>query len=462
VILGGDRERTLGAALAIGRAIGPSRIVDDPDMLARFARDESEEPAHVPAAAVIPHTASEAAACLRIAAERGVPVTPRAGGTGKSGGAVPVMGGIVLACDHMARIKEIHEGDLVAVVEPGVVLARLHEAVEDMGLFYPPDPASLDSCCMGGNVAENAGGPRAFKYGVTSHYVLRLEVATTSGAILRVGHRPVKGVAGYNLAEMLVGSEGTLGFFTEITLRLIPRPDRVSTAMALYADVSRAGQGIGAVLAAGLVPRVLEIMDRESVDTVREAGAPLPRGAGALVLAEFDGSERAVEADLEKAAEALDRAGATDVLAATGAAERGRLWKARRDLSEALRRRRAHKTADDIAVPRSRLVEALERIEMIASRHGLVGATYGHAGDGNLHVNFLWDDPDLAAAAARARAETLQLAIDLDGTISGEHGIGSVSREFLEKEIGRDVMELCRGLKRLLDPSGILNPGKIF
>jgi glycolate oxidase len=456
------RDAALRAALEIGRALGDSRVITDPELLERFGADESEEPPRTPDAVVLPRDAAEAARCLSIASACGACVTPRAGGTGKTGGAVPVQGGLVLACEKMNRIKEIHAGDLVAVVEPGVVLADLHAAVEEQGLFYPPDPASLDSCCLGGNVAENAGGPRAFKYGVTSHYVLRLEVALASGAVLRCGHRPVKGVAGYDLTGLLTGSEGTLGLFTEITLRLIPRPRQVSTALALYPALADAGRGIQAVLAAGLVPRVLEIMDRECVDTVRDGGVPLPDGIGALVLTELDGSEQAVEADLERAGDALTRAGAQEVLVASGSVERDRLWRARRELSEALRARKACKISDDVAVPRSGLVPVLERIEAIGRARGLVSATYGHAGDGNLHVTFLWDDPALAPAALAAREQVVRLALEVDGTVSGEHGIGSVNRGFLEMELDREAMALTRGLKRLLDPASILNPGKMF
>jgi glycolate oxidase len=456
------RDRTLRAALAIGRALGESRVLTDPDVLERFASDESEEPPVVPDAAVIPESAAEVATCLGIASEHSAPVTPRAGGTGKSGGAVPVQGGIVLSCERLNRIVEIDTADLVAVVEPGVVLADLHAAAQEQGLFYPPDPASLDSCCLGGNVAENAGGPRAFKYGVTSHYVLGLDVVTAQGQVLKCGHRPVKGVSGYDLPAMFVGSEGTLGFFTRIMLRLIPAPGHVATALALFDGPARAGSGIGAVLAAGLIPRVLEIMDRECVDTVRDAGAPLPAGTGAVVLVELDGSPAGVEADLERAGEALTTAGASEVLVATGALERERLWKARRDLSEALGRRRAHKISDDIAVPRGRLVDVLERIGEIARAHGLVDATFGHAGDGNLHVSFLWDDPGLAGRAGRARDELMRLALEAGGTVSGEHGIGSVNRRYLAMELDPEALELSRRLKRLLDPASILNPGKIF
>jgi glycolate oxidase len=456
------RDRALRAALAVGRAIGESRVITDEELLERFAGDESDQEPVQPHAAVIPASAEQAAAVMRIASEHSVPVTPRAGGTGKSGGAVPVQGGIVLSCEKLTTIKEIHEEDLVAVVEPGVVLGRLHEAVEERGLFYPPDPASLESCCLGGNVAENAGGPRAFKYGVTSHYVLRLEVVTAAGDMIRVGHRPVKGVAGYDLPALFVGSEGTLGLFTEITLRLLPGPPHVSTLLAPFPDLPAAGRGVGAILAAGLIPRVLEIMDARCVDTVRSEGAALPPGAAALILAELDGSEAGVEADLQVAGTALDGAGASEILVASGPVERERLWKARRDLSEALGRSHSHKISDDIAVPRSRLVETLERLESIAADHHLTGATFGHAGDGNLHVNFMWDDPGLDGEADAARAATMRLALEMDGTVSGEHGIGSVKRQFLADELGPGVLDLGRSFKRLLDPRGILNPGKLY
>ncbi len=454
------RERSLAAALKMGRALGESRVITDPQLLERYGRDESEEPARMPDAAILPQDAVEAATALRIASSMGVPITPRAGGTGKSGGAVPVHGGLVMACERMSAIKEIDPVDLVAVVEPGVVLAHLHDAVQGLGLFYPPDPASLESCCIGGNVAENAGGPRAFKYGVTSHYVLGMQVATAAGATLRLGHRPVKGVAGYDLARLFVGSEGTLAFVTEVTLRLLPLPEQVATAMALFEDVTAAGRGIEATLRARIVPRVLEIMDRTCVDTVRSAGAAVPLDVGAMVLLELDGLEQAVEAELERAANVLGEAGATEILLATGAVQRERLWKARRDLSESLGRAAANKISDDISVPRSRLVETLGVIEDIAARSGLRAATFGHAGDGNLHVNFLWDDPD--RDARQARDEVLRHALACGGTISGEHGIGSVKRWYLSLELGDDVMALSRAFKQVLDPAGILNPGKLF
>ncbi len=341
--------RSLRAVLEIGRVLGPSRVIDDPDALQRFSGDGSEAKPCLPAAAVIPCSASEVSTAIAIASRHGAAITPRAGGTGKSGGAVPCPGGLVMACDHLRSIKEIHEGDLVAVVEPGVVLADLHREVEARGLFYPPDPASLDSCCLGGNVAEDAGGPRAFKYGVTSRYLLRLEAVMPGGEVLAFGHRPVKGVAGYGIASLLAGSEGTLGFFTEITLRLIPRPTQVSTALALFDGAPAAGRGIGAVLAAGIVPRVMEIMDRECIETVRAAGAPLPSGIGALVIMEFDGSEAAVEHDLERGGAAMTAAGAREIYVAAGAVERERLWKARRELSDSLKKRWTYKIAADIA-----------------------------------------------------------------------------------------------------------------
>jgi glycolate oxidase len=457
--VGSGRQAALRAALRIGRTIGESRVLTDADVIERYGADESEQPPRVPDAVILPRDATEAARALAIAAERSVAVTPRAGGTGKSGGAVPVEGGLVMGCDRLDRIKEIDPVDLVAVVEPGVVLERLHDAVEELGLFYPPDPASLDACCLGGNVAENAGGPRAFKYGVTGHYVLGLQVVTGGGDAMRVGRRPVKGVAGYPLEQLFVGSEGTLGFFTEITLRLLPRPRAVRTLLATFDGSCAACGAVVALLGAGVWPRVLEFLDGECVRTVRDAGAPVP-AAGAMLLVELDGLERGVEEQMEHAGNTLDAAGAGEVLVAEGPRQTASLWRARRDLSEDLGRRATFKISDDISVPRSRLVSTLEGIDAAALRYGMTAATFGHAGDGNLHVNLLWNDPDLDPRPAHR--SVLDLAIAAGGTISGEHGIGSVKRGELSRELSGQALELSRGLKRLLDPAAVLNPGKVL
>lgn len=456
------RERALRAALKIGREIGDSRVLTDPEVIARYAQDESEAPAAMPDAVILPQSTDEACTVMRVTSEQNVPVTPRAGGTGKSGGAVPVSGGIVLSCERLHSIREIDPVDMVAVVEPGVVLARFHEAVEDQGLFYPPDPASLDSCCLGGNVAENAGGPRAFKYGVTSHYVLGLTMVLADGRPVRLGHRPVKSVAGYDLVRLLVGSEGTLGFFTDITLRLLPRPAEISTVVALFGDLEDAGRAITALLGTGLVPRVLEIMDAQCVDTIRHSGASIPADASAMVLVELDGPEQTVETQMQRCGDTLDAGGATEVLVASGPVQRDVLWRARRELSEALAKRATYKMSDDISIPRSRLVDTLSEIEAMGRRSGLTAATFGHAGDGNLHVNFLWDDPALAVKAIDVRRKVLDMAIRMGGSISGEHGIGSVKKDFLERELGADVMQLSRSLKQLFDPAGTMNPGKVL
>jgi glycolate oxidase len=457
-----DPRRARRAAEAIARRIGETRVVLDPDVLESYAGDESTVAPVAPAAVVRAKCAEDVRITLEVAADTGVPVTPRGAGTGKSGGAVPVCGGIVLATQGLARLLDVDRENLVAVAEPGLVTGRLHEAVEAEGLFYPPDPASLETCCLGGNVAENAGGPRAFKYGVTSHYVLGLEAVLPGGQVLQVGRRTVKGVAGYDVTSLLVGSEGTLAVFTRLVLRLVPRPPAVRTVMGLFADPVAAGAAVSRAVELGLVPRTLELLDGLSLDVLRLSGrAPIPQAAGAMLLVEVDGDEASIDRDVEGIAAACESRGAIDVLATRTAAEARVLWEARRELSTLLGRRRRHKLADDVVVPRREIAALLRRAEAIGARRGVEVACYGHAGDGNLHVNVLWDDGDPARAAA-ALEDVARAALDLGGTITGEHGVGAAKRHLLGLEQSEALISLQKHLKAVFDPRGILNPGKIF
>jgi glycolate oxidase len=399
---------------------------------------------------------------LAIAERCGVPVTPRAAGTGRTGGAVPVAGGIVLATNALGRVKDVDRRERLAVVEPGVVTGALHALCEKEGLFYPPDPNSLDMCMIGGNVAENAGGPRAFKYGVTREYVLGLDVCLMGGKALRVGRRTTKGVTGYDLTALFVGSEGTLGVFTEITLRLVPKPPEIATLLALFTDVHACAAAVGRALGTGVSPRCIELLDSRTLDAVRAQVSIDPR-AGAMLLCEVDGDAHGVETQAVRLGEALSSGeGVVDVVVAQDAAQRARLWAGRRALSPATRKMARHKISEDVVVPRFQVPELLRRVDGIGERNRTRHLTYGHAGDGNLHVNFLWDDDDDKPRVDASIAELMRATVELGGTLSGEHGIGLTKAEFLPLEQSEELIDLQKSVKRVFDPSGLLNPGKIF
>lgn len=443
--------------------IGPGH-----EKLDDYGRDESPLPEfYPPECAVLCESTEEVAAVLRICLERNVPVTPRGAGSGKVGGALPIQGGVVLSTERMQKIKEIDAGDLVAVVEPGVVTGRLQEAVEAQDLFYPPDPASLEYCSIGGNAATNAGGPRAFKYGVTREYILGLEIGLMGGEVLRCGRRTSKGVTGYDLVAGFVGTEGTFGVITELTVKLLPRPPAAATVLGVFADIPTAGAAISALLRGGLRPRVLELVDKASIDHVRsKARYRFPANAGAVVLIEVDGEDDAMAPMMEKIGAACDKLGALDVLGATEPAERRAVWEARRLISPALKDAYKIKVNEDVCVPRGRIVEMLARVDRVSAETGIATAVFGHAGDGNLHVNLLSnenpDDPAIQkkmwAAAERVFAHT----IELGGTLSGEHGIGLTKRDYMPMEQSEQLMEWQRRWKAMWDPSGLLNPGKVI
>jgi glycolate oxidase len=412
-------------------------------------------------AVVIAESAADVAATLAIADACDVPVTPRAGGTGRTGGAVPVGGGIVLATHALARVKDIDRENLVAVVEPGVITGELHAMLEREGLFYAPDPNSLDSCCIGGNLAENAGGPRAFKYGVTRDWVLGLEACLMGGRVVRTGRRTVKGVTGYDVTALLVGSEGTLAVFTEATLRLIRKPSSVATALALFADLRSAVGAVKAVVDSGVIPRCLEMLDSATLGAVRAAGVAVDVRAGAMLLIEVDGES--AESSLLRVGEVASACpGCIDVVVAQDGTQRDRLWAARRSLSRATRKLARHKLSEDVVVPRSRMVELLERTDGICAEGKVRHLAYGHAGDGNIHVNFLWDDDSERPAVDHAIERLMRAVVALGGTLTGEHGIGVSKAPYLRLEQSDELIMLQQDIKRAFDPKGLLNPGKIF
>jgi glycolate oxidase len=348
-------------------------------------------------------------------------------------------------------------------VEPGVITGEFQALVEKEGLFYPPDPSSQDQCTLGGNAAANAGGPRAFKYGVTRDYVLGAEACLVGGRSLRVGRRTRKGVAGYDVTSLLVGSEGTLAVFTELVLRLVPKPPDVGTMLALYKDVEAAAEAVSRVVAAGLVPRCLELLDEATLGAVRAAGVSVDARAGAMLLVEVDGDTEALGPQMERLGEACGQGeGSIDVLVAQDAARRAQLWAARRSMSLATRRLAKHKLSEDVVVPRTQIAELLSRTREACEREKVRHLAYGHAGDGNLHVNFLWDDDAEAPRVSRAIEALMRITVSLGGTISGEHGIGLAKLPYLPLEQSEDLLQLQRDLKRVFDPRGLLNPGKIF
>jgi glycolate oxidase len=442
-------------------------ILTDIDSLERYAHDASEAVAPMPPSAVVRvASTAEVSAVMEAAHAHRVPVTPRAAGTGRVGGAVPMAGGIVLALERMNSIRGIEAGDSLAVVEPGVVTGELHRAVESEGLFYPPDPNSWESCTLGGNIATNAGGPRAFGYGVTRDYVLGLEAVMADGSVMQVGRRTRKGVTGYDLVGLLVGSEGTLGVITEATVRLLPNPARVVTLVALVASEADIAPSLAALRARGIRPRCAELLDAHTLGLVRlKVGFAIPESARALLLIELDAAPDAsdrLDAELERAGNALVDAGALEVLVATQSHERERLWAARRELSWALRTLAKNKLSEDVVVPVTELGALLEFCTATAERTKIRMPAYGHAGDGNVHVNFLWDTEDERPRVEEAIEALFERVIALRGTLSGEHGIGVLKAPYLGLEQSDAVVALEKRIKDAWDPAGILNPGKIF
>ncbi len=401
---------------------------------------------------VLPGSAQEVAAIGRLCNERRIPLVPRGAGTGYSGGAVPTRGGIVLSLERLNRILEIDPRDLVAVVEPCVITGELQAAVEREGLFYPPDPASLGESSIGGNVAENAGGPRGFKYGTTKTYVLGLEAVLPTGEIIHTGGRTVKNVAGYDLTSLIVGSEGTLAIVTKAILRLLPKPPADATLRAAFADVASAALGVDELLRARVVPAAIELIDGACV-----------QASGALVLIELDGQAEGVEAEALRVERACLAAGATSVQRARTAAERDELWRVRRELSPMLKQIAPVKVNNDVVVPKGRIPELFAFLARLAREHEVGIPSFGHAGDGNIHVNIMVEDTEAARGRAKAAERRLfEEVVRLGGAITGEHGIGFVKAPFLSLQLSHDEIALMKRIKAAFDPNGILNPGKIF
>ena len=422
---------------------------------------------HPPDASVLPENAAQVAAIVRLCADARVPIVPRGAGTGYTGGAVPVRGGVVISLERMNRILEIDEDNLVAVVEPNVVTATLQAAVERVGLFYPPDPASLKQSVIGGNVAECAGGPRAFKYGTTKQYVLGLQAVLPTGEIVETGGKVVKNVVGYDLTHLLVGSEGTLAIITRIILRLIPKPPVQSTLRATFRTVSDAVQAVTNVIRARVVPAAVELIDGDSLEAVAsylKVRSLAPEGTGALLLLEVDGLAEAVTEEAVRVERACREAGATEVLRSADEASREELWRVRRELSYSLRTITPLKYNHDVVVPKGRIPQLFDLVDGLKREFGLRIPCFGHAGDGNIHVNIMVTpgNDDEIRRAHEAERRLFEGVVALEGSISGEHGIGFAKAKFLSIELSDDEIALMKRVKHSFDPHGILNPGKIF
>jgi len=419
----------------------------------------------IPDLVVFPANTREVAQIVKLANQERFPIFPRGAGTGLSGGSIPQSGGAALVLTRMNKIKEISVDDMLAVVEPGVITERLHQEVEKLGLFYPPDPGSLKTCTLGGNVAENAGGPRAFKYGVTKDYVLGLEVVTPQGDVMRTGGRTVKNVTGYDLTRLLTGSEGTLGIVTEIILKLLPKPKEVRTALVAFNKLEEAAVTITGMIINGVIPTTLEIMDHITIDCVeRQLCLGLPKDVEAILLIEVDGGKSQVEEDIKTIEKICRDNHCRDLQVASSPAEREKLWKARRAVSSAVVQLAPTKISEDATVPRSRIPEMLKRLREIAAKYQLHIPVFGHAGDGNLHPNIITDkkDKDEMARVEKAIEEIFRTALELRGTLSGEHGIGVMKKPYLYWELGEVGLNYLRAIKQAVDPHNILNPGKIF
>jgi glycolate oxidase len=444
--------------------VGNSYCSREKEDLICYAYDATAR-TYLPDAVIFPKDAKEIAAILQVANADRFFVIPRGSGTGMTGGSLPVAGGVVVVMGRLSRILGIDKDNLVAHVEPGVITGRFHRAVEKENLFYPPDPSSSDFSTLGGNLAECAGGPRAVKYGVTRDYVLGLEVVLPTGESIRTGVATAKGVVGYDLTRLIVGSEGTLGIITRITVRLLPLPEAVRTMIAVFDDMEVAAETVSEIIRRGIVPRTIEFMDNASIRCVeRYLNMDLPVNAGALLLIEVDGKINEVDVLIEQLKTVCVSQGVTDTSIARRKEDIEKLWKARKAISPALFQYGPDKINEDIVVPRSRIPDMVRKIAALKERTGLTMVSFGHAGDGNIHFNIMLDkkNRDDLRKAEEAIDALFEYTLELGGTISGEHGIGITKAPYIAREIGTLELKLMKKIKKVFDPNGILNPGKIF
>ncbi len=448
-------------------ALGGSAVFRDPDILLSYAADETSDLTGSPDILVRPSAAAEVSTVLRLCSSYRVPVTPRGAGTGVTGGSVPVCGGVVMSLERLNAVVEIDEDNMVAVVEPAVITGRLQQEALARGLMYPPDPASLESCSIGGNVAENAGGPRAVKYGTTKDYVLGLECVLPDGSIITTGGKTVKNATGYNLTGIIIGSEGTLAVITKIYLKLIPAPRTTLDILMPFASIDEAVQGVTALFRSGILPAVIEFMEQDALALVSrylESSMPFP-DAGAHLLVQLDGDSADVLFNqLSVMAEQVS-VNLEDIFVAQTSMQQQRLWKARRSIREAIEHESPVFLAEDCVVPRAEIPRFLREVKSFLSAQNLYSVMFGHAGDGNVHIDILKGDMDYGLwteLLPKLKKGIYRRAIDRGGDITGEHGIGCLRKSYLPMSIAPEAIELARRIKAAFDPLGILNPGKIL
>lgn len=445
--------------------LGRDNVYFEQEDLLLYGYDSTPGVHCMPDVAVFPRSTEGVRTAVRIAREHALPIVPRGSGTGLSGGSVPVQGGMVLCLSRMNRILEIDEANLTATVEAGVITLDLFNAVAEKGLFYPPDPGSQKISTIGGNVAENAGGLRGLKYGVTRDYVMGLTAVLGDGSILTTGGKSVKDVAGYAFKDLLVGGEGTLGIITEVTVKLIPKPQDKRTLLAYFNNMQTAGDAVSRIIAARIIPATLEIMDKATINCVEDyVHIGLPRQMAALLLIEVDGHPVVVAEEAQRVQDVLREVGAAEVHLAADETEAANLAAARRTALSALARVSPTTLLEDATVPRSRLAETFAEIEHLTEKYRLRVGTFGHAGDGNLHPTVLCDERD-HDEMERAHAfynELYEMVLSIGGTVSGEHGIGLAKMEYLRRQIGEGGVAVMKRVKQAFDPDGVLNPGKIF
>jgi len=453
----------------IKQIVGEKNFYSDKDSLDKYSHDHTEDLKFYPVIAVTPENSIQISKIVTICNENKIPLTPRGAGTGLSGGALPVCGGVVLSIEKLNKIVQIDEENLQATVEPGVITQVFQEAVKEKGLFYPPDPASKGSCFIGGNLAENSGGPKAVKYGVTKDYVLNLEVVLPTGEIIETGANVLKNSTGYNLTQLMIGSEGTLGIITKATFRLIPHPNHDLLMLTPFHSAEDACKAVSEIFKMGVTPSGLEFIEKDALKFgmkfLSETTLEIPEHIEAHLLIEVDGNDLdTLYKDCEIINQALEKFKTDEILFADSAAQKEKLWKLRRCLGEAVKSHSTYKEEDTV-VPRAELPKLLKGVKEIGNKYGFQSVCYGHAGDGNLHVNILkgqmtdeqWDNE-----LKKGIIEIFKLCKSLKGTISGEHGIGLVQKEFMPIVLSHKNLELQKNIKQLFDPNNILNPKKIF
>ena len=446
---------------------GDDSVITDSDDLNIYSKDYTENLSFCPEVIIKPHNTKEVSEIIKLANELNIPVVPRGGGTGLSGGALAIYGGICLSMERFKKIIEIDEENFQAIVEPGVITQVLMEECEKLGLYYPTDPSSKGSSFLGGNLAECSGGPRAVKYGVTKDYVLGLEFVTPTGEIINSGARVLKNVTGYNLTQLLIGSEGTLGIITKIIFKLVPLPRYKKLMLAAFNNIEDCAKTVSKIFQAGITPSALELMENSAMKAAEhQLGKKFPNGeAAAQLLIEVDGNyEESLYKDIEIIAEIVTDNGAYDVILAEDKQKMDELWSLRRCIGEAVKSISEYKEEDTV-VPRSRIPELIKGVKEISAQYGITTICYGHAGDGNVHVNILkdkLDDKSWENNLETAIKEIFRLTVSLGGTISGEHGIGYSQKNYLPIALGKDEIMLMKNIKKTMDPNNIMNPGKIF